>query len=56
VPYSFATMAVDPRLLAIGVLPHVESRLEDTGLNVLATRGSKAPGFAGGYLLNWGAV
>jgi flavin reductase (DIM6/NTAB) family NADH-FMN oxidoreductase RutF len=36
-PYSFATMAVDPPLLGIGVLPHAESRLKDTGLNVLAT-------------------
>ncbi len=37
-PYSFfATMAVDPPLLAIGVLPHAEGRIKDTGLNVMAT-------------------
>ncbi len=37
-PYSFfAVMAIDPPLLAIGVLPHAEGRLKDTGANVLAT-------------------
>ena len=37
-PYSFfATMAVDPPLLAMGVLPHAEGRIKDTGLNVMAT-------------------
>lgn len=37
-PYSFfAAMAIDPPLLAIGVLPHAEGRLKDTGRNVLAT-------------------
>jgi len=37
-PYSFfAPLAIDPPLLAIGVLPHPEGRLKDTGLNVLAT-------------------
>jgi flavin reductase (DIM6/NTAB) family NADH-FMN oxidoreductase RutF len=37
-PYSFffATIAIDPPLLAIGVLPHAEGRLDDTELNVLA--------------------
>lgn len=37
-PYSFfAPMAIDPPLLALGVLPHAERRLKDTGLNVLET-------------------
>jgi flavin reductase (DIM6/NTAB) family NADH-FMN oxidoreductase RutF len=36
-PYTFTTMAVDPPLLGIGVLPHAESRIKDTGLNILAT-------------------
>ena len=37
-PYSFfALMSIDPPLLGIGVLPHAEGRLKDTGLNVLAT-------------------
>lgn len=37
-PYSFfAPMAIDPPLLALGVLPHTEGRLKDTGLNVLET-------------------
>jgi flavin reductase (DIM6/NTAB) family NADH-FMN oxidoreductase RutF len=37
-PYSFfAPMAIDPPLLAIGVLPHVEGRLKDSGSNALAT-------------------
>lgn len=37
-PYSFfAPLAIDPPLLAIGVLPHPEGCLKDTGLNALAT-------------------
>lgn len=37
-PYSFfASMAIDPPLLALGVLPHADGRLKDTGLNVLET-------------------
>jgi flavin reductase (DIM6/NTAB) family NADH-FMN oxidoreductase RutF len=37
-PYSFfAPMAIDPPLLALGILPHSEGRLKDTGLNVLET-------------------
>jgi flavin reductase (DIM6/NTAB) family NADH-FMN oxidoreductase RutF len=37
-PYSFfAPLAIDPPLLALGVLPHTEGRLKDTGLNVLET-------------------
>lgn len=36
-PYSFfATMAIVPPLLAIGVLPHAEGRMKDTARNVLA--------------------
>jgi flavin reductase (DIM6/NTAB) family NADH-FMN oxidoreductase RutF len=37
-PYSFfALMAIDPPLLGLGVLPHAEGCLKDTGLNVRAT-------------------
>lgn len=37
-PYSFfAPVAIDPPLLALGVLPHPEGQLKDTGLNILET-------------------
>lgn len=37
-PYSFfGLLAVTPPLLGIGVLPHAEGRMKDTGANVLAT-------------------
>jgi flavin reductase (DIM6/NTAB) family NADH-FMN oxidoreductase RutF len=37
-PYSFfAPISIDPPLLVLGVLPHTEGRLKDTGLNVLET-------------------
>jgi len=36
-PYSFfGLLAVSPPLLGIGVLPHAEGRMKDTGANVLA--------------------
>lgn len=35
-PYSFfALLAIDPPLLGVGILPHAEGRLKDTGVNLL---------------------
>jgi flavin reductase (DIM6/NTAB) family NADH-FMN oxidoreductase RutF len=37
-PYSFfGLLSHDPPVIAIGVLPHPEGRMKDTGVNVLAT-------------------
>lgn len=37
-PYSFfGLLALTPPLLGIGVLPHAEGRMKDTGVNALAT-------------------